>query len=55
MSHEMSTENVGEILPAERASRAYPPGNGGRHGRNSFMEPTDFQDYGGCDPENVVD
>ena len=42
ISHEMSTTNVGEILSAERASRAWPPGNGGRHGRNSFQEPAEF-------------
>lgn len=57
---EMSTDNVGVILPAERASRAWPPGNGGRAGRNAFLEPSDFTPgpngrVGGGDPDNTND
>lgn len=58
IDHHLSTDNVGEILPAERASRAWPPGNAGRAGRNSFMEPGEFTTgsngcVGGGDPWNT--
>jgi hypothetical protein len=60
MSHDMSTENRGTILDASRGARAFPPGNGGRHGRNAFIEPEDFTTgpngmVGGGDPMNTND
>lgn len=62
MSPEMSTENVGTILPAERGARAWPPGNGGRKGRNAFIEPDQFitgpggyVGGGDCDNANDMD
>lgn len=56
----MSTTNRGSILPAERAERAWPPGRGGRKGRNAFQEPDSFMPgdqgrVGGGDPRNTND
>lgn len=60
INHEMDTPNRGEILAANRGARAWPPGNGGRHGRNSFLEPEQFivgshGMVGGSDPDNSND
>jgi hypothetical protein len=43
MHPDMATTNRGSILPAERAERAWPPGRGGRKGRNAFQQPADFE------------
>jgi hypothetical protein len=32
----------GTVLPNERMERAWPPGRGGRKGRNAFQEPDRF-------------
>ena len=66
MSPEMSTENRGTILAWERGPRASnrwgdsSPGNAGRPGRNSFIEPAEFITgphgrVGGNDPLNTND
>jgi hypothetical protein len=60
MSHDMATTNRGVILPAERGSRGWPPGNAGRGGRNAFEEPADFESgshgmIGGNDWDNTND
>lgn len=60
MSHEMATTNRGTVLPAERGSRAFLPGNAGRPGRNAFIEPDSFivgshGRLGGNDPMNTND
>lgn len=60
VTHEMSTKNRGQILPAERSERAWPPGRGGLAGRNAFQEPAEFTTgpnghVGGGDPNNTND
>jgi len=58
ISHEMSTENVGSIIAANRGSLIGRHGEpGGREARNSFTEPTEFVtgptgDIGVNDPMN---
>lgn len=60
MDPELSTSNRGAILPAERMERAWPPGRGGRKGRNAFQEPDHFivgshGEVGGNDYMNTND
>jgi hypothetical protein len=60
INYEMSTTNRGSILPAERAERAWPPGRGGRKGRNAFQEPSEYMvgdngDVGGSCAWNTND
>jgi hypothetical protein len=60
MDTEMSTSNRGQILAWERGNRAWPPGDGGGTGRNSFLEPEDVVigpngRVGGGDPMNTND
>ena len=60
MSHEMSTDNRGVILAAERSSRVGPIPMGGREARNAFEETPDIVFgpngcLGGNDPMNHED